>query len=191
MAQATYNESKFIFRDKSKLRFFLGISLSILVLSLLMDIRPVMFLAAFCIAGSFFMIYERYVQMPVDFELFTFFTILMTLKFGLFWGMFTGVATKMSAVFYNKDFNRNTLFSLSAYVVAAILTSFLNQIITNVIALGLIVALMTNVYTFFIFSTIVQMEKMELFMYGGSNFLFNVVMVMGFSQFFVSLMALI
>ncbi len=189
MAESNATEFKFV--HKNNLRFVLGITLSMLILSIVIDVRPLIFLSIFSIMGALFMIYERYVQMPVDFELFTFFTILMTLKYGLFWGMITGVSTKLSAVLYNKDFNRNTVFSLSAYVMAAIITNFFHNFITNIIFLSLLVVLLTNIFTFLVFRLVVQMQDVELFMYGASNFLFNVVIVMGFSQIFVGLMAFV
>jgi hypothetical protein len=185
------NATEFKFVHKNNLRLILGVSLAMLVLSILIDIRPVIFFVAFCIISAFFMMYERFVQMPVDFELFTFSTILMTLKFGIIWGIITAVSTKMAAVFYNKDFNRNTLFSISSYVIAAILVHLFSTMGMNILILGLLVIFLTNVYTFFMFRFVVQMDKYELFLYGGSNFLFNLVMIMGFFNIFMNLMSFI
>jgi hypothetical protein len=184
------NATEFKFVHKNNLRLVLGVSLTMLLLSILVDIRPVLFFTGFCVISAFFMIYERFVQMPVDFELFTFSTILMTLKFGLIWGLITAVSTKMAAVFYNKDFNRNTLFSISSYVVAALITHLFQTIGLNILILGLIVIFLTNVYTFFMFRFVVQMDKYELFLYGGTNFLFNLVMIMGFFSIFTRLMGI-
>jgi hypothetical protein len=185
------NATEFKFVHKNNLRLILGVSLVMIFLSILVDIRPVIFFAGFCVLSAFFMIYERFVQMPVDFELFTFSTILMTLKFGLIWGLVTAVSTKMAAVFYNKDFNRNTLFSISSYVVAALSTHLLHTTGMNLVILGLIVIFLTNIYNFFVFRFVVQMDKYELMLYGGTNFLFNFVMIMGFFRIFMGLMLLI
>jgi hypothetical protein len=184
------NATEFKFVHKNNLRLVLGVSLSMILLSILVDIRPVIFFTAFCVISAFFMIYERFVQMPVDFELFTFSTILMTLKFGLIWGLITAVATKMAAVLYNKDFNRNTLFSISSYVVAALVTHLLQVTGINLLVMGLIIIFLTNLYTFFMFRLVVQMDKYELLLYGGTNFLFNLVMVMGFFGIFAKLMGI-
>jgi hypothetical protein len=189
MVESNATEFKFVL--KNNLRLVLGVTLSMLLLSILIDIRPLIFFSAFCCISAFFMIYERFVQMPVDFELFTFSTILMTLKFGIAWGILTAVSTKMAAVIYHKDFNRNTLFSMSSYVVAAIVTYLLSNIGISLLWLGLLVIFITNVYTFFMFRLVVQMEKYELLLYGGSNFLFNLVMIMGFFTIFANLMGII
>jgi len=148
--------------------------------SFLFNIWPFIFLAGFCVLNALLLIYDRYVDAPVDLELSTFAAIVMTLTFGLKWGIISAVLTKTAAIINNRDFNKSSLLAMSAYVLAAVVTSIMPEM--NIILLGLIVVMIVNLYSFIMFKYLLMLSYFEVGMYNVTNIIFNIVLLVGFSE---------
>ncbi len=186
MDQENINQFRFVLKNKLNIRLLVAFSIFVLGLSLIMDIRPVLFFTVFCVVNALFLTYERYVEVPLDLELSTFFTILMTLKYGLLWGILTAVFSKMASMLYNRDFNKNSIFSISSYVLAALLTNALHGL--NLFFMGVLVILLVNIYSFLVFRFIVFLSSYELVLYNVSNVIFNIIIIMGFADIVMRIM---
>jgi hypothetical protein len=164
---------------------FLG--LAILVASFFIDIRPVIFLAVFSAGNAIVLSIDRYVQAPLDIELSTFSAVLMTTVFGLKWGIAAAVITKLAAIAYNRNIRVDHLFMIGGYVLAAFFASLFQM---NIMVLGLIVTFLVNIYVLFISKFVTMLSDYEIIMYGSSNFIFNAVLFIGFSEFLQKILLL-
>lgn len=173
-------QHKNIFKEKH-VKFFLISILSFFILSYVVDIKPFLFLIVLCILNVILMLYDRYVELPIDIELSTFSATLMTIKFGLFWGILAGLLTKIVVIISNKDFNKNSIFSLSAYALVAVFANILKDI--HFLTLGIIIAFLVNFYVFLVFKFLLFLSDYEIFMYSSTNIVFNIIVFIIFSNF--------
>jgi len=171
---------------RNRFRVILLILLCGFAFSFLMDIRPILFFIVFCMSNALFLTYERYVEIPMDVELSTFLSILMTLKYGLVWGILTAIFSKIASMLYNRDFNRNSIFSMMGYILAAVFAHLLHGL--NILHIGIIVTLLVNLYYFIIYRFVVFLSQYEAFMYNTTNIIFNLVLFIGFSDLILKIM---
>ena len=75
---------------------------------------------------------------------------------------------------------------MGGYVVAAMLANSLA--FPSIIMAGIIIAFMVNLYVVFVSKFITMLSAYEILMYGTSNFIFNVVLFVGFADLFRLLM---
>lgn len=155
------------------------------ILSFVINIWPIVFLILFCTLNVFLLLYDRYVEMPVDLELSTFSAVIMSLKFGLGWGILAGVLTKVASMISNRDFNRNSLIAISGYALAALLAYLLQGL--PIVTMGVLIAIIVNTYAFLAFRFILFLSDFELALYGISNIFFNIVVFVGFSEIILRL----
>ncbi len=165
--------------------------LALWAMSMLLNIWPLVFLAVFCILNALMLTYDRYIELPIDIELSTFAAVLMTLKFGIMWGVSTAIMSKVVAMIYNRDFNKNSLFAIAGYCVAAVLAGLFAPITDNIVAVGVLVTVLVNIFNFFTCKFVVFLSDYELFLYGGSNLIFNVTLFIGFSEIIMKLINII
>ncbi|MFH2021642.1 MAG: hypothetical protein ABIJ34_09630 [archaeon] len=154
--------------------------LSFWALSYFINIWPVVFLVGLCALNATLLIYDRYVDLPIDIELSTFSAIIMALKFGLVWGIAAGLLTKMTAIISNRDFNKNSLISLASYALAAVLANLFRGL--PLVYLGLIVTVLVNVFSFAVMKFVLLASEYEIISYSISNIMFNVVVFVGFAD---------
>lgn len=164
--------------------------LCMMAASMVFDIMPFILVLVFCVANALFMTYERFISVPLDIELSTFTTIIMTLRFGLMWGIITAVGTKMAQVFYNKDFNINSAFSIIQYVLIAFLTNMISGFSLPIIITGFIAVTIGNVFGFLMLKYVNMLSNYECFSYMISNQIFNFVMFIGFAEIVFKLLSL-
>jgi hypothetical protein len=155
------------------------------IISFFIEVWPIVFLSLFCIGNAIVLSLDRYVSMPIDVELSTFASILMTKAFGLQWGIATAIITKLAAIIHNKKFTMDHLFMVGGYCIAAFMASILPG---SLFMVGLFATLVTNIYIVFVSKFITMLSNYEIFMYGSSNVLFNVVLFIGFSDIFYKIM---
>ncbi|NTV22792.1 MAG: hypothetical protein HGA85_00260 [Nanoarchaeota archaeon] len=185
MIQQFYNQ----YFQRNNLRVVLALGLTFFIASTLIDIRPLLYFALFCILNAGFLTYERYVDLQLDLEFSTFATVLMTLKYGLAWGLIAGVGTKIAAVLYNKDFNMNTIYSLAAYIAAAFFAGLFAMLhYQNLVLTGILVSVLVNLFSFFLMKFSDMASPYQLVMYGVSNIMFNIIVFLGFSQIVFKIM---
>ena len=164
-------------------RKWLFLILIIVALSFFIEIWPVIFLIVFCIANAILLSIDRYVNAPIDIELSTFSAVLLTTKFNISWGIAAAVITKIAAIIYNRNIRVDHFFMICGYVLAAVFANILRG--TPIVLLGIIVTLIVNIYTLFVSKFITMLSQYEIIMYGATNTLFNIVLFIGFSEFFV------
>jgi hypothetical protein len=155
--------------------------LGCMAMSYFVNIWPVLFIVGLSALNAFMLRYERYMDLPIDIELSTFSAILMALKYGVMWGIIAGIATKMAVMVSNRDFNRNSIVSLSAYVLAAIFAAVFSSL--PILYLGLLVTLLVNLFSFLVMRFVFFVSEYEIASYTITNVLFNVVIFVGISEF--------
>jgi hypothetical protein len=185
MANEYYDRFRFFFKNKYNLRLFFLALLGMVVLSYIIDITPVIFLIVLCVLNTLLLFYDRYVQVPIDIELSTLSAVIMTLKYGLYWGIAAGVLTKVCVIISNKDFNSNTIVSLTAYALVAILANLFRGL--PLLSLGILIAVLVNIYIILFSRFILFMSSYEVVMYSASNIFFNII----FFIIFVNISSLI
>ncbi len=180
MVNEVNNHFKLILKNKYNLKFFFASVLFIFILSYLIDIKPFIFLILLCFLNTLLLLYDRYVELPIDIELSTFSAVLMTLKFGLNWGIAAGVLTKLAAIISNRDFNKNSIVSLSAYALVAVLANIFRGL--PFLTLGIIIAVLINLYVILFSRFILFMSNYEIAMYSISNVIFNIIVFIVFTN---------
>lgn len=150
------------------------------ILSFFVQIWPMVFIAIFCTLNALLLSLDRYLSLPIDMELSNFSTILITLIFGLSYGLLTAILTKFADMIYNKRVKVTYFFMISSYMIAALLANKITGL--SVVSLGILVSLLSGIYLGFVRKFVAQYSFFEIIVYGGSNFLFNMVMFIGFSQ---------
>jgi len=156
------------------------------IVSFFINLWPIIFLTLFCIGNTFILSFKRYFDAPIDIELSTFAAILMTMKYGLNIGLLAAFFTKFSSMMYNKKIKVAYFFMMSSYFVAAIFTYLIGG--SNPVILGLIVTVISNIYLVLIRKFVTRYSSFEIISYGISNFLFNLVLFLGFADIFYALM---
>jgi hypothetical protein len=160
-------------------RIILGGIIFILV-SFFINIFPIVFLILFSIANTAILSFKRYFDAPVDPQLCTFASILMTMQYGLTYGLITAFLTRFVSMIYNKKIKIAYFFMISSYMVAALFTEVINS--DNVVLLGIIVTIISNIYMVFIRKYVTQYSNFEVISYALSDLIFNSVMFIGFSE---------
>ncbi len=170
-------------------RKWLVLGLFLAILSFFVNIWPIVFLGIFCIANSILLSIDRYVNAPLDLEFSTFSSILMTISYGLKWGIATALLTKIAAIIYNKRFTMDHVFMMIGYSIAALMANILSgNSVSSIVLIGIIATLATNLWIVFVSKFITGLSPYEIFMYGSSNIIFNAVLFIGFSEFFLKIM---
>ena len=169
--------SKYVNIDAKKWMIFV---LGCIAVSYFVNIWPVLLIGVLCMVNAFMLRYERYVDLPIDIELSTFSAILMALKYGVMWGIAAGIATKFAVMISNRDFNRNSIVSLSGYVLAAVFAGIFSDL--PILYLGLLVTLLVNLFTFLVMRFVFFVSEYEIASYTITNVLFNIVIFVGLSD---------
>ncbi|MBD3203622.1 hypothetical protein GF327_04965 [Candidatus Woesearchaeota archaeon] len=159
-----------------------------LVLSAFIGMKVMFFVSLFIVSNALLLTVDRYIDMPIDIEFSTLGAVLCTLTFGLKWGIFVGAASKIAATFYVGKIRADHLFMIFGYIGEAFLTSLLAPLNLNLIALGLTVNILYNIYIFIISKYIMGMRIFDIVGYGVSNLLFNLVLFAGFGKIIFGIM---
>ena len=156
------------------------IGLLIWISSFFINTWPIIIISIFCVANAILTSMDRYMSAPIDLELSNFSSIIISSIFGLKYGLLTAFLTKFADMMYNKRIKISYFFMISSYMVAAFFAHKFSSM--NVVTLGIIVTLLSNTYLGLIRKFVTQYSIFEVFIYGGSNVIFNIVMFIGFSQ---------
>ena len=168
-------------------RKFILAGLILLILSFFIDVKKFVFIGLFMIANALLLSLDRYLNMPVDIEFSTFAAILVTRVYGLNWGIFTAISTKVAAMLYNANIRADHFFMIGGYCMAAFITSMFPGV--GIVNIGLIATIIVNIYIYFVSKYITNLYPFEILMYGASNIIFNMVLFIAFSEPFLSLMS--
>lgn len=162
------------------------IGLCMLIISFFINLVPILFLSFFCVANALLLSIDRYVNAPVDLEFSTFSAVLMTVNYGLRWGLAVAILTKVAAILYNKNITIDHFFMMGGYMIAGLIANTLPSM--HIVLLGIIVTLIVNLYIVFVSKFITMLSNYEIIMYGSTNIIFNSVLFIGFSELFMKIM---
>jgi hypothetical protein len=118
--------------------------------------------------------------LPTDFELSTLSTVLVTMAFGLPWGIFNAVFTKLITSISTGNVLADHFFMIATYINAALVTFVFRS--TNVFYLGIAIVLVNAVIMFLISKNILGVPPHENISYTASNVIFNFLVFSIFSE---------
>ena len=111
--------------------------------------------------------------LPTDFELSTFSTVMVTAAFGIKWGLFIAIFSKLFASLSTGNLLADHFFMMATYVNAVILTALFGG--GNILLLGLIIAGINSVLMFLISKNILGLDITSNMSYTGTNLIFNLI----------------
>ena len=103
-------------------RIILG-SLILLIIKLIfgIDIKLMIFLILAAVFNSMLQSFQLARGLPTDFELSTFSTVMVTLNFGLGWGIINAILSKIVACVYTGSILADHFFMIATYLNAAVI----------------------------------------------------------------------
>ena len=110
--------------------------------------------------------------LPTDFEISTFASVLTTIVFGLGWGIFIAIFSKLIASIYTGNIVADHFFMIATYINAAILAGIFGNG-ANVLVVGLIIVVVNSVLMFFISKNVLGIDITANMSYTGTNLVFN------------------
>lgn len=181
-------------KDKNKTRYeklklskkWIFIGLSIWIVSFFVDIWPIVFITIFTVANTAMLSFKKYFDPPIDIELSTMAAVLITIKYGLVYGLIAAFFTKFIQMMYIKKIKMAYFFMMSSYMVAALFANFFSGF--GVVNLGIIVSVISNIYLAFVRKFLLGYSPIEIMGYGITNIIFNIVLFIGFSEMFLFIM---
>ena len=87
--------------------------------------------------------------------------------------------------YFLEKFAIDHLFMIAGYVLAALMA---NMLPGSILVVGLLATLVVNLYVVFVSKFITMLSNYEIFMYGFTNVLFNVILFVGFGDIIFKLM---
>lgn len=147
--------------------------IAFLVLSIFVNIKLIIFLVIATAFNAWLANFQIRMQMPTDFELSTFATVLVTLSFGIKWGIFIAIFSKLFATISTGSLLVDHIFMMTTYVIGAVIASILP--ISNVFLLGMIIVSINCVLMFLISKNFLGLGITSNLAYTTTNFIFNVI----------------
>jgi len=160
-------------------RLLIG-SIILLILSLFVNIKLVVFLILAAVFNSMLQTFQLKRGLPTDFELSTFTTVLTTLAFGFNWGLLNAILSKLIASIYTGNVVADHFFMIATYINAAIITALIGG--SNVVLLGLSVVVINCILMFIISKNILGIDITANLSYTGTNLIFNILMFLIFGE---------
>jgi hypothetical protein len=108
---------------------------------------------------------------PTDFELSTFSTVLVTLAFGIKWGIVAAIFTKLITSISTGNVIPDHFFMIGTYILAAIITVIFGG--SNVFLIGMIVTTINCIIMFTLSKNVLGLPIHQNLSYTISNFIFN------------------
>ncbi len=153
----------------------------LLVLSLLgFNIKLLLFLIISIVFNAMLANFQLKRGFPTDFELSTFSTVMVTLAFGLPWGIAIAIFSKLIASIYTGNVLADHFFMILTYINAAILAFLFSSL--NPFIIGMIIVTINVVIMFFISKNILGLDITSNLSYTGTNFIFNFLVFSIFSE---------
>jgi len=162
------------------------LGLAVWLLSFFIDIMPILFITFFTVANTAMLSFKKYFDPPIDIELSTFASILITLEYSLFYGMIAAFLTKFVQMMYITKIKMAYFFMISSYMVAAFFASVFLGL--GIVTLGIIVTIISNIYLAVVRKFLLGYSPIEVLGYGITNFIFNSVLFIGFAEIFQKIM---
>jgi hypothetical protein len=148
-------------------------SIIILLLSIFMDVRVLLFLLVAIIFNSQLYAFQLSKGLPSDLELSTFSTVLITVTFGIKWGILAAVLTKLIACIYSGSVLVDHIFMILTYINAALIAALFSG--ANIITLGLVIVVINCILMYFISKFFLSLDFTVNLCYTGTNLIFNII----------------
>jgi len=146
-------------------------ALFIFVLPSINFIKFLLVIPIFIILGSFSTFYHNYFHAPIDFELVKLFTVLTAVAYGIFPGIFVGVASTLFGRILSGRIDHRMIFSISAIAVISILAAAFSN--SDIFVLGLALTIVYHILTA-PFSLLMGDNPGFGALYIGTNIIFNI-----------------
>lgn len=111
--------------------------------------------------------------LPTDFELSTFGSVLVSMTYGLNWGLFWAIGSKLFASIYSGYIIVDHFFMMFTYCIAAIIASSMPN--APVMILGISIAILDSTIMFFLSKNVLGLDITSNLSYTGTNLIFNIV----------------
>ncbi|MEM2131268.1 MAG: hypothetical protein QXR96_01970 [Candidatus Woesearchaeota archaeon] len=160
------------FRINSPLlsRILIG-SIFLLILSFFVNVKLIFFLIIAAVFNSVLQRFQLQTNMPTDFELSTFTTVLITASFGLKWGIVNAILSKLIASIYSGSVIIDHFFMIATYINAAFLTTIFGT--ANILFTGIIIVVINCILMFLISKNILGIDPVANTSYTITNLIFN------------------
>ena len=165
-------------------RLLIG-SIILLIVSFFMNIKLILFLLLAIFFNSWLAGFQIKRNLPTDFELSTFTTVMITLRFGLGWGIVNAIFSKLVASIYTGNVVADHFFMIATYINAAFLSSLFSGV--NIFVLGSIIIL-TNCLIMFFISKRIGIDLTANLSYTFTNFVFNSLIFSIFAEIVLKLL---
>lgn len=148
--------------------------IALAVLSFFINLKLIIFLIVATAFNGWLANFQLRFGVPTDFELSTFATVLITLAFGIRWGIFIAILSKLFATLSSGSLLVDHFFMMGTYVLAAVIASVLH--FRNVFLLGMIIVSINCVLMFLISKNILGLDPTSNLAYTTTNFVFNFIL---------------
>jgi hypothetical protein len=148
--------------------------LAFIIISFFVNLKLIIFLVVAVAFNAWLANFQLRMGMPTDFELSTFATVLVTLAFGIKWGIFIAIFSKLFATLSSGSLLVDHFFMMGTYIFASIIASLFP--IKNVFLLGMIIVSINCVIMYTISKNILGLDPTTNLAYTGTNFVFNFIM---------------
>lgn len=150
-----------------------------LILSFFVPIKFIIFLVISTFFNAIVAKFNLMNGLPTEFELSTFSTILISSVYGLEFGIFNAIMSKIIANLYTGSFIVDHIFMISNYCLAAYLAHIL---IFNIVYVGIIITLLNNILMFTISKYILGITLPSNISYAFSNSIMNICLFLAFAE---------
>jgi len=167
-------------------RIFLGIVILLLTsLILKLSLKLIMFWVFIIFVNVTMENARLRANLPADFELSTFSTVLVTVVFGWQLGVITAIFSKLITSLATGNLLADHFFMIVTYLNGAI-WAFLLKGMFGIFPLGMIIVTMNCILMWMISKNIIGVDITSNISYTGTNFVFNFLVFSIFSQLFYS-----
>ncbi|MEM2131583.1 MAG: hypothetical protein QXR96_03595 [Candidatus Woesearchaeota archaeon] len=169
------------FFNSDKFKIILSIlALIAFILPLIKFYQSLIFILILSLFNSFLMIYERYVDLPIDLELTTFNVFFITYKYNLFFGILAGFISNLAAMIMNKDFSSESIFAITSYFLLAFVLNFFKFL--NPVIVWFLAMFFYNLINLSIYKFVLAFPDKETMMYLTTNLAFNLFIFLVFKD---------
>ncbi len=185
--KAKYSKVKQLKLDAPVVSRALFVLISLIFISIFIDIRLVVFLVAATMFNAWLADFQAKRGFPTDFELSTFSTVIVSSTFGLKWGIFIAIFSKLFASIFTGNLLADHFFMIMTYINAAVLASFIHA--GSILYLGMGIVIVNAVLMFLISKNILGLDITSNLSYTTTNVLFNLIVFSIFSELVYSIMS--
>lgn len=150
------------------------------VLSRFVDWRMVVFLVVVIFINISMEKVRLRANLPADFELSTFSTVLVTIAFGIQWGIVTAVFSKLITSIATGNLLADHFFMIATYINAALWASLFAGV--SIFGLGMGIVTLNCIIMFMLSKNLLGLDPTSNLSFTGTNFIFNLIVFSIFSE---------